>query len=485
MKGAIVNKTKSTFSSSPLTDDNVFVFDSEVGGITSVFTRTENGLVPAPNGSGAIKYLREDGVWAAPPDTIYNHASKAWVDKTALTNATVISNLSVDSLGHPTGWSTRILTPANIGAAPASHTHSQYIENETDPTVPAHVKSITTTEKSNWNTGFNKRITGLSITGTSTKTITITLADNTTVVGSFTDISSSGTTSDGNDYVTGGNFNTSTGQVTLTRIDGGTVVFNLDGRYETSFSKNTAFNKNFGTVAGTVSEGNHSHNIFNTSTNGFVPSSIFSGYQRVLSDDGTWNTIKGLKSAPIPVGSDTSFGGNTDALWSGFSTNFGDSYPIYSGSLITLAKGSGAEGAFQILSPKTDGSTNNQGRALFRQGDDRGFGPWQAIGPKPIKSVSIAAGGNYTLIAEDMRFWLKFVVNTSSATVTIPNALFGESDEIEGSMLGSGSVIFQEGLDFFLNKPAQLTTEIPEHGVFGMKFTNLNSGVLFGTLIPI
>jgi len=38
MKGAIVNKTKSTFSSSPLTDDNMFVFDPEVGGVTSVFT---------------------------------------------------------------------------------------------------------------------------------------------------------------------------------------------------------------------------------------------------------------------------------------------------------------------------------------------------------------------------------------------------------------------------------------------------------------
>ena len=38
MKGAVVNKTKSTFSSSPLTDDNMFVFDPEVGGVASVFT---------------------------------------------------------------------------------------------------------------------------------------------------------------------------------------------------------------------------------------------------------------------------------------------------------------------------------------------------------------------------------------------------------------------------------------------------------------
>ena len=35
----------------------------------------------------------------------------------------------------------------------------------------------------------------------------------------------------GGDYVTGGVFNTSTGEVTLTRFSGGTVVYDLDGRY--------------------------------------------------------------------------------------------------------------------------------------------------------------------------------------------------------------------------------------------------------------
>jgi len=37
----------------------------------------------------------------------------------------------------------------------------------------------------------------------------------------------------GTDYVTGGTFNTSTGDLTLTRISGGTVITNLDGRYLT------------------------------------------------------------------------------------------------------------------------------------------------------------------------------------------------------------------------------------------------------------
>jgi hypothetical protein len=48
----------------------------------------------------------------------YVHPSKAWVNKTTLSGATVISNLTIDSLGHPTNWSTRNLTASNIGAEP-------------------------------------------------------------------------------------------------------------------------------------------------------------------------------------------------------------------------------------------------------------------------------------------------------------------------------------------------------------------------------
>jgi hypothetical protein len=43
----------------------------ELDEILVVFTRNKSGLVPAPGGSGATKYLREDGVWAAPYIPIY------------------------------------------------------------------------------------------------------------------------------------------------------------------------------------------------------------------------------------------------------------------------------------------------------------------------------------------------------------------------------------------------------------------------------
>jgi hypothetical protein len=65
-----------------------------------VFTRTVTGLVPFPGGSGTVRFLREDGNWAEPPSS---------------------------------------------GGGGA----------ETDPTVPGHVKSITTTDISNWTSAYN------------------------------------------------------------------------------------------------------------------------------------------------------------------------------------------------------------------------------------------------------------------------------------------------------------------------------------------
>ncbi|MFZ4523203.1 MAG: beta strand repeat-containing protein [Bacteroidales bacterium] len=47
------------------------------------------------------------------------HELKSWVDKTTLTGPAVISNLTYDSYGHPVNWSTRDITPADLGAEPA------------------------------------------------------------------------------------------------------------------------------------------------------------------------------------------------------------------------------------------------------------------------------------------------------------------------------------------------------------------------------
>lgn len=77
-------------------------------------------------------------------DTVYTHPTHAGddinLDTGALSGATVISdldfNVTTDTLGHVTDanatYSTRNLTAANIGAAPASHSHSNYLLNNTD-----------------------------------------------------------------------------------------------------------------------------------------------------------------------------------------------------------------------------------------------------------------------------------------------------------------------------------------------------------------
>ncbi len=51
----------------------------------------------------------------------YTHPSKTWIDKTTLVGAVVISNLTIDSLGHPTNWTTRSLTLADLGYTGATN----------------------------------------------------------------------------------------------------------------------------------------------------------------------------------------------------------------------------------------------------------------------------------------------------------------------------------------------------------------------------
>lgn len=102
-------------------------------------------------------------------------------------------------------------------------TLQSYITTETDPTVPTIVKNITQTDIDNWNNAFDKYTSSLSVTGTTTKTITITLNDTSTVQGAFTD---------DNNYPTSISFNSSTGDFTLNRNGLSALTANLtDNRY--------------------------------------------------------------------------------------------------------------------------------------------------------------------------------------------------------------------------------------------------------------
>lgn len=87
---------------------------------------------------------------------------------------------------------------------------------------------FTSGDTTNWNSTYNDSITGITVTGTTNKTISLFQRDGSLLQANFIDEVGVGT---GNDYVTGGTFNTLTGDLTLSRFSGGTVVTNFDGRY--------------------------------------------------------------------------------------------------------------------------------------------------------------------------------------------------------------------------------------------------------------
>ena len=60
--------------------------------------------------------------------------------------------------------------------------------SESDPVFVAHVaNTISAANISNWNTGYNKRVVGIGLAGTSTKTITLTLGDGSLLAAAFND----------------------------------------------------------------------------------------------------------------------------------------------------------------------------------------------------------------------------------------------------------------------------------------------------------
>jgi len=137
---------------------------------------------------------------------------------------------------------------------------------------PVGVTTINESDVINWDVAYDDSITNIGVTGTATKTITLTQRDGSTLTANFADnsggsgggdsftgatfntgtgnldIISTGTTISVNldgryletitdDYVNSASFNTGNGVLTLNRISGGTATVDLDGRYLTSFTE--------------------------------------------------------------------------------------------------------------------------------------------------------------------------------------------------------------------------------------------------------
>lgn len=75
--------------------------------------------------------------------------SKKAVSAPTVTIRSVLDSVSVT-------WDTLTGKPTTF--PPSEHTHSQYLEEETDPTVPAHVKDITQDDIDLWNSSSEIRV---------------------------------------------------------------------------------------------------------------------------------------------------------------------------------------------------------------------------------------------------------------------------------------------------------------------------------------
>ena len=105
---------------------------------------------------------------------------------------------------------------------------STYLESGDNISELTNDVGYVTGNTTNWNTAYDDSITGITVSGTLTKTITLEQRDGTTLTANFTDNSGGGGSGD---VVTGMTFDTGTGVLTLSTLSGDTVTEDLDGRY--------------------------------------------------------------------------------------------------------------------------------------------------------------------------------------------------------------------------------------------------------------
>lgn len=109
-----------------------------------------------------------------------------------------------------------------------------YLTGESDPLFTASTAyNITPILTGNWTDAYQNSLTGISVAGSTTKTITLYQRDGGILTADFADAEGTGSGSDF--YIYSGSFNSSDGNLTLNRTgDNGSVVIPLDGRYALS-----------------------------------------------------------------------------------------------------------------------------------------------------------------------------------------------------------------------------------------------------------
>ena len=154
-----------------------------------------------------------------------------------------------------------------------------------------------------WNTSYDNMITGLAVTGTTTKTLTATQQDGGTITASWADDSGS------NNYLTSLSFNTGNGILTAARQGLSSVTVDLDGRYVTSSGVTSVNFKTDGTALNVAS---------NTITGSGTMTGIWQGtaseYVNGLGDRVTFPSIPQGDITSVVAGTNLNGGGTSGAV---------------------------------------------------------------------------------------------------------------------------------------------------------------------------
>ena len=201
-------------------------------------------------------------------------------------------------------------------------------------------------------TDTNNYVTGASVTGTTTKTLTLTRQGLSDLTATWTDID---TDTNDIDYINAASFNTGNGILTLSGVGNAGATVDLDGRYLTSYTETS-------TLANVISRGN--------TTNGTLE----------VTGSGSWLTVEGnAANTSVPLSQGLAFGWNrsggsneTEIIFRGSTTGHSSRLDIrsYDGSSYrTLAQFKGDESIIFPNSGNIVAQNNGAERILERSYD--------------------------------------------------------------------------------------------------------------------
>lgn len=247
-------------------------------------------------------------------NAIINHADTSSQGSVNNSGRTYIQDITLDTYGHVTGLTSATETVVDTN----NYVTSANVTGTTTKTLTLTRQGLSdlTATWTDIDTNTDNYVTGASVTGTTTKTLTLTRSGGLgNLTATWTDID---TNTDTNYYLNTASFNTGDGVLSLGVTGYGTVTVDLDGRYLTSYTETS-------TLANVVSRGN--------STNGTLE----------VTGSGAWLTVEG------------NTGGTTPPLNYGLGFGWNRSNGSNETEILFRSSSAGHNGSLRIVS--FDGST--------------------------------------------------------------------------------------------------------------------------------